>query len=269
MEETILRQLQQTELTILLNFDEYCKKHNLKYYLVGGALLGATRYKGFIPWDDDIDVAMPREDYEKIKELWKKDVIKGCFLQNSETDPDFARCIQKIRKDGTEIIEKVSQNVKMHNGIYIDIFPIDFVTTDSEDIIGKVAIKIRRLMSLRAIRSGYGSGSKAILKKIVRLMTFFISCKSIDKKIDSLCTKENRLNTQYAVLYLHNYDWKKQIHEEYVFGEGGYCEFEGYKFSSPNDTDAFLKKVFGDEYMKEPPEEKRTNPHNYISVKFC
>lgn len=268
MKTADLKRLQQTELSILLSFDEYCKKHNLKYYLVGGALLGAARYKGFIPWDDDIDVAMPREDYESIKTLWQKDSIKGCFLQNADSDPKFARCIQKVRKDNTVIIESVSQSVKMHNGIYIDIFPIDFVTTDDEAIVGKIAKKIRILMSLRAIRSGYVNGAKSTLKKVVRVLTFFISCKSIDKKIDVLCTKENNFDAKYAVLYLHNYDWKKQIHDREVFGEGGCCEFEGHKFSAPSDTDVFLKKVFGEDYMMEPSKEKQINPHNYISVSF-
>lgn len=264
-----LKQLQQTELSILISFDEYCKKHNLKYYLVGGALLGAARYKGFIPWDDDIDVAMPRKDYEQLKECWKAEEMEGYFLQNGETDKNFSRCIQKIRKNNTEIIEGLSGNVKMNNGIYIDIFPVDFVASDDEAIIGKKAAKIRRLMSLRAIRGGYRSGGiKSVVKRIVKVMTLFISPESIDRCIDKLCMAENDGETNYAILYLHNYEWKKQIHKKDVFGEGGFCEFEGHKFSAPEDTDAFLEKVFGDGYMNEPQKEKQKNPHNYISVCF-
>lgn len=269
MEKKDLNQLQQTELSILISFDEYCKKHNLKYYLVGGALLGAARYKGFIPWDDDIDVAMPRLDYEKLKECWKADEIEGCFLQNGETDKNFSRCIQKIRKNNTEIIEGLSSNVKMNNGIYIDIFPVDFVVSDDEKIIGKKAATIRKLMSFRAIRGGYiGGGIKSLIKRIIKAMTFFISPESIDKSIDRLCVLENDKETNYAILYLHNYEWKKQIHEKDVFGEGGICEFEGYSFSAPKDMNAFLKKVFGEDYMNEPPKEKQNNPHNYVSVCF-
>lgn len=83
MEQSTLKKLQQTELRILLYFDRYCKDHNLQYYLIGGALLGAARYHGFIPWDDDVDVAMPREDYEKLKVFYSSDKH---FLQNSDTD---------------------------------------------------------------------------------------------------------------------------------------------------------------------------------------
>ncbi len=269
MEKKDLKKLQETELSILLDFDSFCKKHNLKYYLVGGALLGAARYKGFIPWDDDIDVAMPREDYERLGECWKNESIEGCFLQNGETDRNFSRCIQKIRKDNTEIIEGLSSGVKMNNGIYIDIFPVDFVTTDKAEIVGKKAAKIRKLMTLRAIKGGYtGGGIKGLIKKLIKAMLFFMSPESIDRKIRKLCTAENNSDTKYAVLYLHNYDWTRQIHKKEVFAEPVACEFEGHSFNAPSLTEDFLSRVFGENYMDEPPVEKQKNPHNYISLCF-
>ncbi len=262
-----LKTLQQTELNILIAFDEYSKKHNLKYYLIGGALLGAARYKGFIPWDDDIDVAMPREDYEKLKQLWQKDSIKGYFLQHEKSDPNFARCIMKLRKDGTQIVEKSSANVKMHQGIYIDIFPIDFIEDNNFKKINKRAKQIRRLMTLRTIKSGY-VGRYQRTKNLIRMLLFAVPVSIIDKKLYSLCTKENSSQTKYAILYLHNYNWQKQLHKKEVFGEGAEIDFEGLKFNAPAETDVFLKNVFGENYMEEPPKEKQKTPHNYITVKF-
>jgi len=261
-----LKKLQAVELEMLHIFDLYCKKHNLKYYLIGGALLGAVRYGGFIPWDDDIDVAMPREDYDKLKLIWKDSMVPGYYLQSFETDVNFARCIMKLRKNNTEIIEKTTVGIKMHHGIYIDIFPIDYVN-DLSNKIARRAKKIRLLMSLRAIKSGYGGKYKSI-KRLIRICIHGISEEKIENSIYNLCTKENSGNQQYAILYLHNYNWKKQTHKKTVFDKGNICTFEGSLFSAPANIDEFLSKVFGGDYLQEPPEDKKKNPHNYISVRF-
>ncbi len=257
-----LKELQKTELQILIDFDKFCKEKGLQYYLIGGALLGAVRYQKFIPWDDDIDVAMPRADYERIKEIFS---IDGCFLQNNQSDPRFSRCIQKIRRNGTRIAEKTCAHIDMHQGIYIDIFPIDYVADNCSKKIAKRAGRIRRLMSLRAIKGGYKSDRHIGLKKIIQWF-LPVSIKHIDRKIDELCTKDNHLDQNYSILWLHNYSWEKQIHDCVVFGEGSKCSFEGYDFIAPANVDAFLIRVFGEEYMKEPEPEKRKCPHNYMNV---
>ena len=210
---------------------------------------------------------MPRKDYEALKQLWQQDSINGYFLQHEKSDPNFARCIMKLRKDGTQIVEKSSANVKMHQGIYLDIFPIDFVKDNDPKRINKQAKKIRRLMSLRTIKSGY-LGRYQKTKNLIRILLFAVPVSLIDKKLYSLCTKENSEDAPYAILYLHNYNWQKQLHKKEVFGEGKEIEFEGLKFNAPNETDTFLKKVFGENYQEDPPKEKQKTPHNYITVKF-
>lgn len=269
MEQSILKQLQQTELQILIFFDTYCKKHNLQYYVIGGALLGSVRYGGFVPWDDDIDVAMPRDDYEKLKLLWKESSSHEHFLQYAETDPNFARGIMKLRKNDTEIIERTSQNIEMNNGIYIDIFPIDFLPEFSFKKINKRANYIKRLVSLRAIRTGYLNDNYRMIKTMLKYLTFFLSNEAIDRKIDLLCQKENCSQKKYAILFLHNYCWTKQCHRIDVFGNGSACIFEGNEFVAPAKKEEFLIKTFGKDYMIEPSCNKRVSPHNYSSVKFC
>lgn len=257
-----LKELQKTELQILVDFDKFCKEKGLQYYLIGGALLGAVRDQKFIPWDDDIDVAMPREDYERIKENFSSDRY---FLQNAQSDPLFSRCIQKIRLNGTSIAEKNCAHIDIHQGIYIDIFPIDYVSENYSKKLARRAGRIRRLMSLRAIKGGYKNDRYTITKKIIQWF-LPVSIRYIDRKIDELCTKDNHLNRNYAVLWLHNYSWKKQIHEYEVFGSGSKCSFEGHEFIAPANADAFLSRVFGQGYMKEPVPEKRKCPHNYMNV---
>ena len=264
METHDLKKLQQTELGILRDFHKYCDENGLRYYLIGGALLGAARYGGFIPWDDDVDVAMPREDYEKLKKTYNSEKY---FLQNAESEAPFARCVMKLRKNGTHIIEKNCQHIKIHDGIYIDIFPIDYVSDKSSPTLGKRAKRIRRLMTLRCIKSGY-SGNHMAIKRLIRIALFWLPVKAIDKKIDKLCTWENGGERNWAVLFLHNYHWTKQIHNKVVFGDGAPISFEGECFIGPADTHAFLTRVFGEDYMKEPPQDKQKCPHSYLCVKY-
>lgn len=260
-----LRKLQETELGILIDFDAFCKKHNLTYYLIGGALLGAVRYQKFIPWDDDIDVAMPREDYESLKRIYESS--EKYFLQNSDTDPCFSRCIQKIRLHNTKAVERLSEGVPMHHGIYMDIFPIDYLENDQKWKLKFRACLIRFYLSLRPIMAGYTGVRYRRLKKAIRclcpLRTAFI-----DQRLDRLCTKENSKTRKYAILWLHNYSWEHQLHGVDVFGEGSTCTFEGHPFSAPADIQAFLQRVFGENYLTEPPVEKRRNSHNFVYVEY-
>ena len=264
----LLKKLQQTELNILSDFDAFCKEKNLQYYLIGGALLGAARYQGFIPWDDDIDVAMPRDDYEKLKEKWAMEPSSKYFLQSAETDSRFSRGIMKLRLNGTAITEQNSKNVKMHNGIYIDIFPIDYLPEYNPRKINAASKKIRAYLTMRSIKNGYTIGRYQFIKKILRKIFFFVSNERIDRQIYKLCTGYNKETHRYAVLFLHNYDWKHQIHDVEVFGNGALCTFEGNTFISPQKSDLFLSKVFGTDYMKEPDESKRFLPHKYIQIDF-
>ena len=259
--------LKACELEILGVFDRYCREHSLQYYLIGGALLGAARYGKFIPWDDDIDVAMPREDYERFFRLWQERPVDAYFLQRAETDPLFARGITKLRKNDTEVVEEISQGVNMHKGVYIDIFPVDYLPKICERKIEKRAKKIRRLLSLRAIRSGYIGKRRRIVKKIIRLGLLPVSLRSLDRRIEKLCTEQNTQEHKYAILWTHNYDWRHQLHKIEVLGEAGTCEFCGQVWSAPADTHAFLVTVFGQEYRKEPPKEKQIFPHHYLSFR--
>ncbi|MBE6944149.1 MAG: LicD family protein [Ruminococcaceae bacterium] len=257
-----LAELQQIELQILTDFADFCKENALRYYLIGGALLGAVRYQKFIPWDDDVDVAMPREDYERLKTVFSSEKY---FLQNAQSDPLFSRCIQKVRLNGTEIAEEGCLGINIHQGIYIDIFPIDYVANNNQKVLSRKAKEIRCLMSLRAIKGGYVNGRYAAAKKFIRVLCP-LTLQFIDRKIDRLCTQENAGERKYAILWLHNYSWNKQFHEASVFGNGSVCSFEGHEFTAPADTDAFLRRVFGEDYMQEPAMEKRKCPHNYINV---
>ena len=120
-----LRELQLSELEILREYIRICDDNGLRYFIQAGTLLGAVRHEGFIPWDDDIDLSMPREDYDRLAQLCQKELDSRFFFQNSYSDSNFPFCFSKIRKNGTEVYEESMKNVKMHKGRFIDIFPLD------------------------------------------------------------------------------------------------------------------------------------------------
>ena len=121
------------ELDILIEFDRICKKHGLKYFLMCGTLLGAIRHKGFIPWDDDIDVAMPRDDFNKLNTL-QEEFKHPFFLQTPLTDKEFAGSHTCIRNTNTSAISPIIRFQKMNHGLFIDVFALDhFVPEGAEE----------------------------------------------------------------------------------------------------------------------------------------
>ncbi len=124
MEEK-LRELQLTQLEILKVIDQVCRKHDISYSLYAGTLLGAVRHQGFIPWDDDLDICMSRLDYNRFLEVWPLENPQGYLLQNKENSPDFTQSFTKIRKENTTCQLKVEVGLKYHQGIYVDVFPVD------------------------------------------------------------------------------------------------------------------------------------------------
>lgn len=126
--DELLPEVKKIELEILCVIDEFCKKNNICYSLAYGTLIGAIRHKGFIPWDDDIDLWMPRSDYNRFIELWLKDPVEGYILQNTDLESDFNQNFTKIRKDNSAFIQSEEEKQRCyHKGIFVDIFPLDRV----------------------------------------------------------------------------------------------------------------------------------------------
>lgn len=120
-----LKELWNEQLQILEKIDELCGKKNIRYSLYAGSLLGAVRHHGFIPWDDDLDVCMPRADYERFIKAWNNKEHPGYILQNKDNTPSFTQSFTKIRKDHTTFIQFEWEKNRYHTGIFVDIFPID------------------------------------------------------------------------------------------------------------------------------------------------
>lgn len=127
-----LEQLKSIELEMLKAFIKACDMLNVKYFLLGGTLLGAVRHKGFIPWDDDIDVGMLREDYEIFIAKGASYLPDNLFIQNVYSDENYTMCFSKIRNNNTTFIESTVSHLKMNHGVFIDIFPLDYYPDEAK-----------------------------------------------------------------------------------------------------------------------------------------
>ena len=264
--ENKLRRLQLTQLEILEVIDAFCISHGLKYSLYAGTLLGAVRHQGFIPWDDDLDICMSREDYDRFVELWPKDGLNGYILQNKENAPRFSQSFSKIRKDHTTHLQREDMPGAYHTGIFVDVFPIDripspgiaaylykwycmcyqlytreFVPAKSNGVVRLVSSVLLKLIPERkrpAVR-------KWLLKRITRY------------------NNQRELNTAaIETMASLRIRYPSDMLDNYVE-----LPFEGKTFMCFADWDEHLKCKFGD-YMSLPPESERVWKHHPIIIDF-
>lgn len=262
-----MNKIQKRQFKMLTMFDEICKKHKLKYFLLGGTLLGAVRHKGFIPWDDDIDVCMFREDYEKFLELAQDELGEKYFLQNVDTEKNYGLMYSKIVENNTLYLEKTAKNVDINHGIFIDIFVLDNVSNNLKDS-NKKFKKILFLKMLLLIKSKYTIETNSIMKKIeviiLKFISIFTNKNRLINKLNKLMIMEEK--TDYVADYSTPYFSKWKMKRNF-FDEVAYYEFEGRMFPATKYYDEYLSHFYND-YMTLPPIEKRDNRHGIITVEF-
>lgn len=265
--QDVIRKLQKAELMVLKDVAMICEDNGLKYYLIGGTLLGAIRHQGFIPWDDDIDIVMFRDDYDKLFDIMNRDYRDKYFVQRFETDPNYSRYIMKIRLNGTKHVENRVSDVAMNHGIYIDIFPIDYLKNAGlvTHIRGGVLRALFAYKNVKHSQNRY-TGIKRIASYPVLLLTKIIPEKIINKWFDDVCVVDNKKNCSYVTNFASHFKWKKQMYPREYFDDGVYLNFEGTQFKAPKEYIKILERLYGD-YMKLPPENKRV-AHNIVEVDF-
>ena len=268
MNDKVLDHLHQVQIEILDEIVRICKLHHLTYYLAGGSVLGAVRHKGFIPWDDDVDVMMPRADYKQFLEFCKKELKADYYVDDLLTNGNYYLFFAKIKKKNTIFLENVTQHYDMRKvGIFVDIFPIDDAKK-RDSLFQKMqnkAINIIRY-ELYCIRTGNkkGNGFKGKIKKIIFLP---FSNKELLEFMQWLAQINNNKNFKYYVNLGSQYGYKKQTMLKSVYYPPKQLEFCGKLYNVPNQYDVFLKQLYGEKYMELPPEEKRIT-HNPIRLSF-
>lgn len=244
---------------------DVCVKNGLKYSLCYGTLIGAVRHGGFIPWDDDIDIMMPREDYEKLIKIWNKVAPKGYVLQNKRTNPDYSQNFTKIRKDYTTFVQFEEERSKSyHKGIFVDIFPGDRVAPSG---LKRKLQYIDCALNLLFSR-GFTSGSDGIIGVVERILIKIP--KNLQLKLFRVEEKRiSRFNRHkdYQYFFPCVLSSCKKYYSPDLFDELQLIDFNGKKYYAVKDADSTLKVEYGD-YMKLPPEEERVWKHHPIVVDF-
>lgn len=249
-------------------YHEFCVSHGLRYYCIGGTALGAARHNGFIPWDDDIDVGMPRADYEKFKELSAREINeKTKYLAEFPSDKrDFVYTFGKLYDTETTLIENTRFRTK--RGVYLDIFPLDGIGDSKEEAVKnfKKIDKWSNLLSTRicAVRKGrkWYKNLSVILSRAVP--NFIINQQKLMQKIDNMSQKLKFDECKYVANISGNWH-EKEILKREVFGEPTLCSFENMEVYIPKKVDEYLKGLYGD-WKRLPPPEKRVTHHDYL---FC
>lgn len=259
MKEISLEESRAIQLGILSEVDRYCNDNALTYYMSYGTLLGAVRHKGFIPWDDDIDIAMPYPDYEKFCLGYKGSQFKVNYWK---LQPLFHCNYSKFEDLRTVVFEEIVDDYKI--GINIDIAPIIGLppNLNKAKIYFNGIIFYRNMLGLKKMKFRKG---RSILKQLGLLLAkvplAFVSYKMINEMIDKKCKKYPIEDSKY-VICVGSFNPSKEIIEKEKMGIPMRLPFETGCFSAPSGYDAWLKRIFGD-YMVLPPEEKRISRHTF------
>lgn len=256
-----LRQMQLIQLEMLVEVDRICRKNEIKYSLDGGTLLGAVRHKGFIPWDDDIDVIMVRNEYERFFKACKNDLdSERFFLQDYRTDPNYRLGYARIRRNGTVYLRSGHEHMNYRTGVFIDIFILDNVPDSA-------ILRILHCFSCYCIRrilwseAGKVSHSSFLGRKWFGLLSL-IPRNFVFSMLNRLNMLNNHKRTELVrhttFPYPRNcmFGVKRQYFEEFTE-----LTFEGYTFLASKQYNKYLTDLYGN-YMILPPFEKRTGHKN-------
>ena len=251
-------------LDLLLEFDKVCKKHGLKYFLVYGTLLGAVRHKGFIPWDDDVDVGMFRADYEKLLKL-AHEFKWPYFLQTNETDLECAMSYARLRNSNTTAVSKILSYQKMNHGLFLDIFPFDNVLPGESE---------ERYLQIRDLNIDNGTYMRLTNPELneenQKRVRDYIALKKNPQEtlneIFNLATKYNGEETGFVSNLTCNLSpFRSKIFPKVAFETLSAASIEGYTFPIPAGYDEILKISYGN-YMEFPPVEKRGIDHTHYEM---
>ena len=260
-----LSEIQDRVYKIFVEFDKICRKHNIKYSMEGGTLLGAVKYKNFVPWDDDIDVIMVREEYNKFLKIAPSELPKEYFLQSYNNVRQFPLNYAKLCDNDTCIYDYAYTHLtKMNHGIFIDIFPIDNVIPSK---LSKQLHIVGMLTSTRKTKLKVEFGKVGLFKKVIFSILSIFPMGFLCKQIDKYCSKYNKEKTElrYEVC---NSNRKFSPLPYNIYDELTEIDFRDKKFLAVKDYDTFLRSRFGENYMNELPEEEKRKPSHNQNIKF-
>lgn len=259
-EITDLEELKKIELNIMKKIHKFCIEHDIKYCLSCGTLIGAVRHKGFIPWDDDIDIIMSRPEYEKFIAIFPKYQEElGLELVNHQTPTRYMRLLSKVI-DTTTVLYETEYRTDDPIGVFVDIWPLDGMPK------GKIKSCIYQYYSLfwkklLLATSMKTSNEYGIGKNLTITMAHIFEPEKVMKKLEKISRKYDFQHSDYVKSYMGMVIYNKEDFEKLIL-----ADFETEKFYIPKNYDRILKMAYGD-YMKYPPKEQQI-PHHVMDVYY-
>lgn len=256
--ETDMNDLQRKVFELLQIFVGICDKWSITYYLVCGSVLGAVKYGGFIPWDDDVDVGLLREDYQRFLEVAPKELPEWCFLQNYKTEKDYPHTFSKLRNSNTAFIEENVAHLNMNHGVYLDIFPIDGqpvgkVEKIHFDVCKKwwdwVRFSVIEDYENRKVRN-----RNIILRFLGIHKRLFIAQANLEKLYSAFPAEKSAFWCNYG-----NWQGKLDHAPKWHYGKGTWSTFEGLRVRIPENYDAYLTQKYGNWRADLPAEQQKSH----------
>ena len=263
MRKVTLDEQKKIEMEIMAYIHDFCMKHSIRYFLAYGSLLGAVRHHGFIPWDDDVDIVLPREDYEVFSNQFNLENHSNYQMINAENRKDYYCPFSKVIDKRTVLHEKCLRN-HVEIGVYIDVFPLDRIDRQKP-------LAMKRLSLYRCIYKVKNyktfSRSNQWIKRagwaFLRFLSFFFTNRFLYRRINAIAQgfsgNGESGRGEIAQLTLHAYS-KREIHQREWYDTAESCQFENNQFIIPAKYDSILSRIYGD-YMTIPPKEKQIPNH--------
>ena len=276
MDDTTLKRVQIELLTIAKEVARVCYENGIGFFLVGGTLIGAVRHRGFIPWDDDLDMGMMRADFERFVQIAPDCLGEGFFLQTWHSDSEYANAFAKVRMEGTVYHEANDPKIKKHQGFFVDIFPYDNIPEDAAQLsdMSRRIMRYRRIMlakngiSLMVRKRGFLRLAKtAVTSALYKVGAVFVSREKLIQRFEAEMNRFNGSQTTRVCQESGGAAFGKYPIKKSYLKTVCNLQFEDTTFPCPGEYDSFLRDIYGN-YMKLPPLKNQKPSHGILEIKF-